>query len=57
MTPAQRKEKIRSAAAHAAALSEARKAIKHWKYGNKDRREPNKTDISFGWGQTDWAEK
>lgn len=55
MSAERRQDRIRSAAAQAAALAAARKDIKRWKYGARERREPNKTDIRFGWGQTDWA--
>lgn len=54
MTDAKRQEKIRTAAAHTAALAAARKAMKQFKYGQKEHSAPTNKDISLGWGQTSW---
>lgn len=47
MSDEQRTEKIRSAAAQAAALAEARKEMRKWRYGQQERRAPNNKDVSF----------
>lgn len=54
MSEERRREKVRSAAAQAAALSEARREMKRLGYGQQERRQPTSRDVAFGWGQANW---
>ncbi len=55
MSPAQRSDKIRSAASQAAALAAARKDMRRYRYGQREQKAPTSRDISFGGGQTSWS--